>query len=278
MLISFIIPHRNSQVDLIRCIKSIPDKIGVEVIIVDDKSEIQLDIDFIKRFKNKIDIRVFTLKKNMGAGHSRNVGLKKATGKWIVFADADDYFLDSFNEMIARLNGTKYDLHYFKVDSICNLTGEQSDRHVMWNDMLKFQNEKDLRFGHVVPWGKIISRKLIEENSILFDEIMYSNDITFSTKVGYFSENLKIHDLICYCVTKQPNTLHSNLTGHAVFSRMIANVNRNLFLAKVNHVNYRMQIMPFFKTLIKGGHIRLSLAGAIYILQYWLRNIFSPRS
>jgi hypothetical protein len=198
------------------------------------------------------------------------LGLKKAVGQWVVFADADDYFLSNFNEMIVRLDNTLHDLHYFKVDSRYSVSGEMSDRHLMWNEMLKFQNENDLRYGHVVPWGKIIRRELIEENSIFFDEIMFSNDITFSTKVGYFSKKIMIHDLICYCVTKQPNTLHSNFSGRAVFSRMIANINRNYFLGRINHSDYTVQIRPFLKTLVKGGHFGLFIRGLAYLLKFTL--------
>lgn len=278
MLISIIIPHRNSYFDLVRCVKSIPDLNCIEVIIIDDNSDIQLDRNSIDILKRETNVSVFTLNKNMGAGYSRNVGLKKAKGKWIVFADADDYFLNSFNEIINKLYDTQCDLHYFKVDSRCSLTGEISDRHLMWNEMLEFENENNLRYTHVVPWGKVISRNVIKENSIFFDEIMYSNDITFSTKVGYFSKKVKIHNLICYCVTKQPNTLHSNFSGQAVFSRMIANINRNFFLYRINHTKYKTHICPFLKNLIKGGYIRLFLLGSIYLLKCWASCTFYRKS
>jgi glycosyltransferase involved in cell wall biosynthesis len=279
VFVSFIVPHRNSFKDLLRCINSIPDNDEYELIIIDDNSDVPLDGEFLYGLKKRTRIKLFCQEAVQGAGFCRNVGIGHSSGEWVIFADADDYYLPSITALIQELVETSCDLHYFKVESRLSDSGELADRHLMWNEMLKFQNENDLRYGHVVPWGKIISRKLIEENSIFFDEIMFSNDITFSTKVGFFSKKIKIHDLICYCVTKQPNTLHSNFSGQAVFSRMIANLNRNLFLDSVHLPIYRMRISPFLKSLLKGGYLKFFLFGVLLLFfKYNMGKIHFLRS
>ena len=274
IFVSFIVPHKNSFKDLFRCINSIPDKDDFELIVVDDNSDFQLDKKTLFSLKERTRIKLICQKVGRGAGFCRNVGINNSSGKWIVFADADDYFLNSFNEIICRLSDTPYDLHYFKVDSRYSLTGEISDRHLMWNEMLTFENENDLRFKHVVPWGKIIRRDIIKENSILFDEIMYSNDITFSTKVGYFSKKIKIHDLSCYCVTKQQGTLFSNVSASAIYSRLFANYNRNVFLCQVNRVSYQVKLTGYFKIIVKTGNLKYSCLALYFVI----RDLFNRRA
>lgn len=39
--------------------------------------------------------------KNGGAGYARNVGLEHAKGKWLLFADADDFYVDNMYDIIS---------------------------------------------------------------------------------------------------------------------------------------------------------------------------------
>ncbi len=93
-LISIIIPTYNRIGMLINAIDSIlkQNYENYEIIIVDDcsKDNVEKEIekynnDKIKYYRNEI---------NSGAGISRKNGYCKANGKYIVFMDDDDYYLD----------------------------------------------------------------------------------------------------------------------------------------------------------------------------------------
>lgn len=62
-----------------------------ELIIVDDHSEDETP-DYLAGLDDD-RIRVFTNEKNMHVSHSRNTGIEKARGEWIVFLDDDDRML-----------------------------------------------------------------------------------------------------------------------------------------------------------------------------------------
>lgn len=62
-----------------------------EIIVVDDCSATPLS-PIINKFK-ALNIRYFKSKNNLGANHSRNVGIENATGEWIAFLDDDDVWL-----------------------------------------------------------------------------------------------------------------------------------------------------------------------------------------
>lgn len=68
----------------------------IEVIIVDDDSDPE-KVDF-EDFpgSDRCYTQIIFTKEGKGAGYARNVGLRHAKAKWLIFADSDDYFNDCF--------------------------------------------------------------------------------------------------------------------------------------------------------------------------------------
>ena len=89
---SIIIPHKNIPKLLQRCLNSIPQRDDLEIIVVDDNSDPSI-VDF-GQFPGagRSDVSFFFDKSGKGAGRARNIGLQHAQGKWLLFADADDFF------------------------------------------------------------------------------------------------------------------------------------------------------------------------------------------
>ena len=97
---SIIIPHKDTPDLLQQCLDSIPVRMDTEVIVIDDDSNPEkVDFNNFPRWKGKYYSTIFT-KKGLGAGYARNVGLEHANGKWVIFSDADDYFLPSFDNIL----------------------------------------------------------------------------------------------------------------------------------------------------------------------------------
>lgn len=98
--ISVIIPFYNSTNTIERAIKSVlvQTLLPCELIIIDDKSsEKSLFIlkKILKKHSNKtsINLLLFTMEENSGAGEARNYGWSKSSGNYIAFLDADDSWL-----------------------------------------------------------------------------------------------------------------------------------------------------------------------------------------
>ena len=101
---SVIIPHRNIPLLLRRCLASIPKRPDVQVIVVDDGSDPGI-VDFQKfPWPKGLCVELLLAKERKGAGYARNLGIKRARGKWLIFADADDYFTaeELLNELVAE--------------------------------------------------------------------------------------------------------------------------------------------------------------------------------
>jgi len=92
--VSIIIPYFRKRKYIIKALRSIENQSlqKYEVIIVYDDNNLD-DYIFIKNIiKNKKNFYIIKNNKNMGAGFSRNLGIKKSKGVYVAFLDADDYW------------------------------------------------------------------------------------------------------------------------------------------------------------------------------------------
>ena len=93
-LVSVIVPYFRKKKYFKKCINSIFNQTysNIEIIIVYD-DENKYDLNYIKSFKiKKKNFHLIINKKNLGVGKSRNLGVKKAKGKYVAFLDSDDYW------------------------------------------------------------------------------------------------------------------------------------------------------------------------------------------
>lgn len=106
-MISIIIPLYNKKDFIEHCICSIQMQTYTdwELLIIDDGST-DGSSEIVKTFLNDHRIKYF-LKKNGGVSSARNYGIKHAKGEWIIFIDADDYFLPNCLYMLSSVV-TKY--------------------------------------------------------------------------------------------------------------------------------------------------------------------------
>ena len=89
--VSIILPCYNNEKTINKTINSIINQTykNWELIIVDDNSEDKTD-KILKKYKKNKKIKVYKLKKNKGAGYSRNYAIKKSNFSYLAFIDADD--------------------------------------------------------------------------------------------------------------------------------------------------------------------------------------------
>lgn len=211
-LFSIIIPHYDIPDLLMRCLKSIPVSEDIQVIVVDDDS---LDADtYLERYPelSRPFLEFIRAPKNGGAGYARNIGLDHAKGKWLLFADADDFFVEDMYDLILSDIDSEADIIFFKKKSVLsdNVNIETvRDPHInrRIDQYLSDGDEWYIRVRLDVPWGKMMKRDLINKYNIRFDEVMYGNDIIFSMQSGYYAKSIKVINEILYVSTSRPNSL-----------------------------------------------------------------------
>tara|TARA_B100000575_G_C23124296_1_gene651131 strand:- start:773 stop:1519 length:747 start_codon:yes stop_codon:yes gene_type:complete len=106
--VSVIIPFYDNLVFLKRAINSViyQNFRNYEIILIYDNPRNKKNLIFLKEIKNKYSrVRLLLNKTNLGAGYSRNRGIKIARGKFIAFLDSDDVW--KRNKLFFQINFMK---------------------------------------------------------------------------------------------------------------------------------------------------------------------------
>ena len=109
-LISIIIPVYNREKYIEECLNSILSQTfnDYEILLIDDGSNDNTGIICDKYAEENKKIKVFH-KKNGGVSSARNLGLRCAKGKWIIFVDSDDVLAkESLTIMNSIINKPNY--------------------------------------------------------------------------------------------------------------------------------------------------------------------------
>lgn len=200
---SIIIPHKNVPVLLERLLASVPLRDDTEIIIVDDHSDSK-NVDLESSLGiHRPNTKVIFLKEGKGAGYARNVGISKAVGKWLLFADADDFYTDQLNKLLDKFKDDDYtDIVYLNAQIYCEKDGST---HPMYLNKYfdryihnKFYSEKVLRFNVWTPWTRMVKRDFVHSHDIKYEEIPVGNDKMFCLKCSQYARHIDINSDIVY--------------------------------------------------------------------------------
>lgn len=264
---SFIIPHKNNPGLLQRCVDSIPVRDDVQIIVVDDNSDIGQKPS-LKEGKN-LQVIYLDATNAKGAGRARNVGIEHAEGKWLLFADADDYYKPDFIAVLDNYINTVFDVVYFNAEHRDGVTGEKLDNIFFMDEIANYNGSaKELdtiRFHHNVPWTKMVSAKYVRTHNLYFEETVNGNDILFSMMVAFFTKNIGVEKTPIYVYLKNRNSiLTSKETVNSAFCRFTHLVKLNHFYDFVGH--------PEWKHSVTKRIIKYMLSLGIPFVLFFLRN------
>lgn len=212
---SIIIPHYNVPALLERCVDSIPMREDVQVIVVDDCSPASEELNAtFQRLRRRKNLELYVTPQGGSAGRARNVGLDHAKGKWLLFADADDFFDASISVVMDGYADATEDVLFFNhrsvmSEDITKVSSRKSEENDPFEDIKKTGDESYFRFHFHVPWSKMVNRGFVETNGIRFDETRYANDAMFSVLVGCKAKTIKAVDIPVYVYTEREGSLCS---------------------------------------------------------------------
>lgn len=201
MKFSVIIPIYNCEDSLLRCIESILNQTypDWELILVDDGST---DGSFsLCEAYSKKDGRILVIhQENAGQGSARNNGMQTATGDYIVFCDADDFYEENALEIFVNTAERE------KMPDLIiggyrefRLTDDNSTTSMNENKPLHFYVNAfdDIRDAYLplkrqgllnAPWGKAYKTKVIVDNHVVFPDYSRCQDVFFNID---FYKNLR---------------------------------------------------------------------------------------
>lgn len=171
MRLSIIIPVYNGEKYVLNCLESIlsNNSDDFEVIVINDGSN-----DRTKQIIESISdnrIKLFN-NNNHGVSYSRNYGLRKASGEYIMFVDVDDLLCENWNNIV--LKNIKGD---FSIFSNNNLSTTKS---ILIRQICGVNNDGIIL---AAPFSKIYKNSLIRNHNIKFEEdIINGEDMLFNLK------------------------------------------------------------------------------------------------
>ena len=205
--VSIIIPAYNMELYIKKSIESIIKQTykNIEIIIIDDGSKdktYEICLELKKMYENIILIK----KENTGVSDSRNRGIEKATGDFIVFVDSDDYIEENMIEdFVLAYENENVDLvlsGFF--EEYQNKNGKIKLKHKIFFESKKYNNQEEIKEDFVKLWdkhilynicNKVYKRTIIEEFGIRFPNYNFGEDLFFNKE---YIKNIKS----CYIIPK----------------------------------------------------------------------------
>ncbi len=208
---SFVVPHHNTPELLQRLVDSIPQRDDIEIIVVDDNSDENKKANVIRS-----DVRTIYIDRDHtnGAGRARNVGMDAASGKWLLFADSDDFYKPGFINILDEYKDDDIEMLFFNVDyvdseslmPILNDVRKKSSDVVTQYDGSKLSTDI-LLFQGWTPWHKMQKLSFVRKYGFRFEEVPKGNDVFFSFQTGYFVKKWKVDFRVLYSVAYNRNSI-----------------------------------------------------------------------
>jgi glycosyltransferase involved in cell wall biosynthesis len=236
--LSMIIPHYNDSERCALLLASLKEDFFKEIIVVDDASEdhhVKALETLPERFKH-LPLKLIFLSHQSGAGKARNVGLELVSSDYVIFVDSDDVLTSNHNEILTEAINYNVDVVYVSPTSH-TLNGSLGKRHSRYEnlvnlyvDKLNSLSEAKLCTHFFIPVSKVVSTSFIREFDLTFDEVMVSNDVMFSLKVGIHARKIKALKQPFYDILEHNSGLTQRKDKESLLTRV------NVFINYVKHV------------------------------------------
>lgn len=188
--VSVILPVYNGERYLRQCLDSLLNQSlrEIEIICINDGST-DSSSSILKMYASK-DARLKIIDQdNAGAGAARNKGIAIATGEYLSFLDADDFFdKDMLKLAYQRCLYTKADICIYKAFLYDELTGTQKENtysireeQLPGRDVFSHIDMNRSVFHSLMGWAwdKLYRRSFVLNNNLRFQEQRTTNDMYF---------------------------------------------------------------------------------------------------
>lgn len=197
-LVSVVIPVYNIEKYIGECLSSVLKSSykNLEILVIDDCS-LDNGKNIVEEYREK-DSRIIFLENqnNEGVCYTRNRGLKKATGKYVVFVDGDDLISEFWIENLVEVIESK------ECSIVIGKSKNYKDDKIEDYKITDLKTEGYLNFEKMrlnkngVVWNKIYNLDFLKEKSIYFsdDVLNYGEDLEFiyralsQAKAIYYAE------------------------------------------------------------------------------------------
>lgn len=192
-MIDIIIPAYNAHETIKKTLLSIMMQVNIneiKVYIIDDFSDCGYEEEY-NIFKDKMNIELYRLEKNMGPGYARQIGIEKSNSEYLLFIDSDDYIHNIFSikNLYEKALETQCDI---VIGDLEEINGDEIYTYTVGFDILH---------------SKLYSRQFILNNNISFPYMYNSEDLSFNNLAIMCNPHIEYVDDIIYVYKRRENSL-----------------------------------------------------------------------
>ncbi|MDC0521923.1 glycosyltransferase [Candidatus Pelagibacter sp.] len=247
--VTVIIPYKNNFQYLTYAINSVLKQKykNYKILLIydnDNKNDLFKIQKFLKlnlKKKKSKNIKIYINNKNLGAGISRNIGIKKSNTKYVAFLDADDIWAkNKLSKQIKFMEDTNLvfsHTSYFIIDKKNKtISSRVAPKIITFNRLLR---SCDIGLSTV-----IVNTDFLKQNNYYFPKIKTKEDFVLWLKIVQKIKFIKglNKKLVYYRKTK--NSLSSNkitslINGYRVYKTyMNYNIIKSLYFLSILSLNY----------------------------------------
>ncbi|CAL9537698.1 glycosyltransferase family 2 protein [Streptomyces sp. enrichment culture] len=253
--VSVVIGAYEAMPYLVECLASVeaqtiaPERI--EVIAVDDGSTDGTG-EYLEEFASRAPMPVTVVRQQNSGGPSgpRNVGLARATGRYVFFLDADDRLgTEALERMVALADRAGTDVVLGRVEGV-NRNAPKS----MWGRTLERTDVHSSRIKYTLSAQKLFRRALLDRHGMRFDESLFTGEDALFTMEAYLRADgvSVLADYTCYYLVGREDGKHVTKSGSYTLRFDSARMLMNLIADLVPEGPRRDELMlrPFTITLL----------------------------
>ena len=250
-LISVIVPIYNIERYISRCVDSLflQTYQNVELIFIDDCStdnSSSIVKEKIDKYRGSSSITFVRLHKNMGLSAARNRGIRLAKGEYILHVDGDDFIdknalqflFDAIEKTNAEIAVSDFNLVF--LDRISSYSHPEVSKREYLQRILSGKCPCCI-------WGKLISRRLIEEKGI-----WSINDVNYAEDYAVVPRLIDVANSVCFVHKKLYNYNRTNLSSltHKLDTKVVSDA-RSVSSVLLEHFSAKPILINQVKIYIK---------------------------
>lgn len=216
ILISIIVTIYNNEQYIRKCLETIIPQLNskIELIIIDDGSS-DSTVNICNEITNGKENITIILNEHNGLSNSRNNGIKKSSGKYIVFVDGDDWIDKSYLNNLENVINNNYDVILINTTKYL----ENEDKYLIENFNFSTLDkhptkatERKLIDNNICgrAWRLIIRRQFLLDNKLFFTYGILHEDEEWVTKVFNLYNSIFYSPEIRYFYRKHNNSIMSS--------------------------------------------------------------------
>lgn len=275
MKYSIIIPVYKAEHTIRKCIDSLLNQSfnDIEILLINDGSPDASGI-ICKEYASHFPFVKYFEKENGGVSSARNVGLRAAKGKYILFVDSDDYVSSNY---FARIDVA---LSQYEPNMLLFGIQYMGNKKIVWNtgsfevtgkiEISKKVNTVMKAYLFSSLMSKVFERRIIKKYNLTFDETLdIGEDQAFIFEYAmHIKKIVSIPDVLYYYIVGE-NTDSLSRKRRDYLSEQLLHVSKKM-LSSLNNANCSKTAYKYYYDAIVWAHYRSAYSACKELLKFQL--------